>query len=141
MLKNVPAEPDALGRGAYSAIESLRLLNFNRPGLPPVRRVSRNTVARWLRGYSHGEDGSRHLEPLWKSDCQNDDDQIELSFRDPNRAPFRQDISRPGCGPHETATVVRLMRSMTIGRFQRRDFGPTAKRSFWRSRKKITTAE
>ena len=82
MLKNVPAEPDALGRSAYSAVESLRLLNFNRPGLPPVRRVSRNTVARWLRGYSHGEDGSRHLEPLWKSDCQNDDDQIELSFRD-----------------------------------------------------------
>src|SRR5712672_1683745 len=82
MLKNVPAEPDALGRGAYSAVESLRLLNFNRPGLPPVRRVSRNTVARWLRGYSHGEDGSRHSEPLWKSDYQNDDDQIELSFRD-----------------------------------------------------------
>jgi len=82
MLKNVPAEPDALGRGAYGAVESLRLLNFNRPGLPPVRRVSRNTVARWLRGYSHGEDGSRHSEPLWKPDYQNDDDQIELSFRD-----------------------------------------------------------
>jgi hypothetical protein len=76
MLKNVHAEPDALGRGAYSAVESLHLLNFNRPGLPPVRRVSRNTVARWLRGYSHGE------APLWKPDYQNDDDQIELSFRD-----------------------------------------------------------
>jgi len=82
MLKNVPAEPDALGRGAYSAVESLRLLNFNRPGLPPARRVSRNTVARWLRGYSHGQDGSRHSESLWKPDYQNDDDQIELSFRD-----------------------------------------------------------
>src|SRR5260370_7172865 len=82
MLKNVPAEPDALGRGAYSAVESLRLLNFNRPGLPPVRRVSRNTVVRWLRGYSHGEDGSRHSAPLWKPDYQNDDDQIELRFRD-----------------------------------------------------------
>jgi uncharacterized protein (DUF433 family)/DNA-binding transcriptional MerR regulator len=82
MLKNVPAEPDALGKGAYSAVESLRLLNFNRQGLPPARRVSRNTVARWLRGYSHGEDGSHHSEPLWKPDYQNDDEQIELSFRD-----------------------------------------------------------
>jgi hypothetical protein len=26
MLKNVPEEPDALGRGAYSAVESLSLL-------------------------------------------------------------------------------------------------------------------
>jgi uncharacterized protein (DUF433 family) len=82
MLKNVPSEPDALGKGAYSAVEGLRLLNFNRPGLPPARRVSRNTVARWLRGYSHGEDYARHSEPLWKPDYQNEDDQIELSFRD-----------------------------------------------------------
>jgi uncharacterized protein (DUF433 family) len=82
MLKNIPDELDALGRGAYSAVESLRLLNFNRPGLPPARRVSRITVARWLRGYSHGEDGSRRSEPLWKPDYNNDDDQIELSFRD-----------------------------------------------------------
>ena len=82
MLRNVPVEPDALGRGAYSAVESLRLLNFNRPGLPPAHRVSRNTVARWLRGYSHGEDGSHHSQQLWKPDYQNDGDQIELSFRD-----------------------------------------------------------
>jgi uncharacterized protein (DUF433 family) len=82
MLKNTPTEPDALGRGAYSAVESLRLLNFNRPGLPPARRVSRNTVARWIRGYDHGEDGARHSEPLWHPDYYNDDDQIELSFRD-----------------------------------------------------------
>jgi uncharacterized protein (DUF433 family) len=82
MLKNVRAEPDALGKGAYSAVESLRLLNFNRPGLPPSRRVSRMTVARWLRGYSHGEDKSHHSEPLWTPDYRNDDDQIELSFRD-----------------------------------------------------------
>jgi uncharacterized protein (DUF433 family) len=81
MLKT-PAEPDALGRGAYSAVESLRLLNFNRPGLPAARRVSRNTIARWLRGYSYGEDGSHHSEALWKPDYHNDDDQIELSFRD-----------------------------------------------------------
>jgi uncharacterized protein (DUF433 family)/DNA-binding transcriptional MerR regulator len=82
MLKYAPREPDALGRGAYSAVESLRLLNFNRPGLPPARRVSRHTVARWLRGYSHGEDRANRSEPLWKPDYQNEDDQIELSFRD-----------------------------------------------------------
>ncbi|MGZ6212800.1 MAG: hypothetical protein ACXWNU_10295 [Candidatus Binataceae bacterium] len=82
MLKNSFPEPDALGRGAYSAVESLRLLNFTRPGLPPARRVSRITVTRWLRGYSFGEDRSRHSAPLWQPDHQNDDDQIELSFRD-----------------------------------------------------------
>ncbi|HLG84018.1 MAG TPA: hypothetical protein VKY22_23650 [Bradyrhizobium sp.] len=82
MLRNAPAEPDALGRGAYSAAESLRLLNFNRQGLPPARRLSRNTVARWLRGYSHGEDGTHYSEPLWTPDYQNEGDQIELSFRD-----------------------------------------------------------
>jgi uncharacterized protein (DUF433 family)/DNA-binding transcriptional MerR regulator len=82
MLRNAPTEPDALGRGAYSAVESLRLLNFSRPGTTPARRVSRSTVARWLRGYDHGEDGARHSEPLWRPDYENDDDQIELSFRD-----------------------------------------------------------
>lgn len=82
MLRNSSPEPDALGRGAYSAVESVRLLNFTRPGLPPARRLSRHTVARWLRGYSHSEDGSHHSEPLWKPDYQNHDDQIELSFRD-----------------------------------------------------------
>jgi uncharacterized protein (DUF433 family) len=82
MLKNLPAEPDARGRGSYSAVESLRLLNFNRPGLPSARRVSRQTVTRWLRGYDHGQDHARHSEPLWKPDYVNDDDHIELSFRD-----------------------------------------------------------
>lgn len=80
MLKIAPEEPDALGRGAYSAAEGLRLLNFSRPGISPARHVSRNTVARWLRGYEHGEAG--YSEPLWNADFTNDDDQIELSFRD-----------------------------------------------------------
>ena len=80
MLKTLSTEPDALGRGAYSAVESLRLLNFSRPGLPAARHLSRNTVTRWLRGYDHGE--ASHSEPLWKPDYRNDDDQIELSFRD-----------------------------------------------------------
>jgi uncharacterized protein (DUF433 family)/DNA-binding transcriptional MerR regulator len=75
-------EPDALSRGAYSATEGLRLLNFNR-GPAPVRHVSRNTVARWLRGYDFETDeGSGHSEPLWRPDYFNDDELIELSFRD-----------------------------------------------------------
>jgi uncharacterized protein (DUF433 family) len=41
--------------------------------------VSRHTVARWLRGYSHGANRS---EPLWKPDYKNEGDLIELSFRD-----------------------------------------------------------
>lgn len=75
-------EPDALSRGAYSASEGLRLLNFSR-GSTPVRHVSRSTVARWLRGYDFGtEEAGGHSEPLWRPDYANDDDLIELSFRD-----------------------------------------------------------
>jgi uncharacterized protein (DUF433 family) len=81
MLKRQPTESDALGRGAYSATEGLRLLNFSRSNAP-VRHVSRNTVARWLRGYDFGTDGERHFEPLWQPDYLNEDNLIEFSFRD-----------------------------------------------------------
>jgi uncharacterized protein (DUF433 family)/DNA-binding transcriptional MerR regulator len=81
MRKPEQNEPDALSRGAYSATEGLRLLNFSR-GATPVRHVSRSTVARWLRGYDFGLDGKGHSEPLWRPDYANDDDLIELSFRD-----------------------------------------------------------
>jgi hypothetical protein len=76
-----PAEPDALSRGAYSATEGLRLLNFSRSGAA-ARQVSRSTVSRWLRGYDFGSEGEGHSEPLWQPDYQNDDNLIELSFRD-----------------------------------------------------------
>jgi len=85
MLNPKSPEPDALGRGVYSATEGLRLLNFSRPGAAPSDRVSRNTVARWLRGYEHGGDAdqsARHSPPLWKPDYINDDDVLEISFRD-----------------------------------------------------------
>ncbi|WP_370165909.1 hypothetical protein [Bradyrhizobium diazoefficiens] len=82
MRKSESKEPDALSRGAYSASEGLRLLNFSR-GSVPVRHVSRSTVARWLRGYDFGtEESGGHSEPLWRPDYANDDDLIELSFRD-----------------------------------------------------------
>ena len=74
-------EPDALSRGAYSAAEGLRLLNFSRVGTR-ARSVSRNTVSRWLRGYDFGGDGEGHSEPLWRPDYRSDDDLLELSFRD-----------------------------------------------------------
>jgi hypothetical protein len=61
---NQMIEPDALSRGAYSAAEGLRLLNFTRAG--GARNVSRNTVSRWLRGYDFGTDGEGHSEPLWR---------------------------------------------------------------------------
>jgi uncharacterized protein (DUF433 family) len=81
MLKREPAELDALSRGAYSAMEGLRLLNFSRSNAP-VRHVSRNTVARWLRGYDFGADGEGHSEPLWHPDYSNENNLIEFSFRD-----------------------------------------------------------
>jgi uncharacterized protein (DUF433 family) len=88
MLNPKSPEPDALGRGAYSATQALRLLNFSRPGIAPSDRVSRNTVARWLRGYEHGGDADvttnkGYSPPLWQLDYFNqDDDLIEVSFRD-----------------------------------------------------------
>ena len=80
MPKIQPAEPDALSRGAYSASEALRLLNFSRASA--TRHVSRNTVVRWLQGYDFGPEGEGHSEPLWRPDYQNDNNIVELSFRD-----------------------------------------------------------
>lgn len=81
MRKIERPEPDALSRGAYSAAEGLRLLNFSRTA-GTVRHVSRSTVSRWLRGYHFGAEGEGYSEPLWRPDYQNDDDLVELSFRD-----------------------------------------------------------
>jgi hypothetical protein len=80
MRKAEPMEQDALSRGAYSASEALRLLNFSKAAT--AHHVSRSTVARWLRGYDFGPDGDGHSEPLWRPDYKNEDDLLELSFRD-----------------------------------------------------------
>ena len=87
MLSPQSSEPDALGRGVYSATETLRLLNFARSSATRSEPVSRNTVARWLRGYEHGgkEDESTskgYSPPLWQPDYVNDNDDLEVSFRD-----------------------------------------------------------
>lgn len=73
----------ALGRGVYGAADALRLVNFRRHPQGPTRSISRSTIARWLRGYDYTVDGvTRHSDPLWCPDYANDDETIELSFRD-----------------------------------------------------------
>lgn len=67
MLKRLAApEPDALGRGAYGAAEGLRLLNFSRAPVPGRRKLSRQTLSRWLRGYDfRAGERTGHSDPLW----------------------------------------------------------------------------
>ena len=74
---------NVLGRGVYGAADALRLINFRRRLEAPTRSISGRTIARWLRGYDYSRGGEvRHSDPLWRQDYANDDDTIELSFRD-----------------------------------------------------------
>jgi uncharacterized protein (DUF433 family) len=74
---------DVLGHGVYGAAEAVRLINFHRHPAAPRRSISPQTIRRWLRGYDYAAgDGKRHSEPLWVPDYANDDDTLELSFRD-----------------------------------------------------------
>jgi hypothetical protein len=60
---------DALGRGAYGAAEALRLINFRRPPASSPRKVSRQTIVRWLGGQDRNQ-------ALWTPDfrpIENDD--------------------------------------------------------------------
>jgi uncharacterized protein (DUF433 family) len=92
---DMKAADGVLGRGVYGAAEALRLINFRRRpdtlgrrlinvGRPVSRSVSPQTIKRWLRGYDYSIDRGviRHSAPLWVPDYANDDDTIELSFRD-----------------------------------------------------------
>jgi uncharacterized protein (DUF433 family) len=77
------AADQVLGRGVYSALEGVRLLNFTRRPVSGLRSVTPQTIARWMRGYDFGPSGERrHSQPLWAPDYVNDNDQVELSFRD-----------------------------------------------------------
>jgi uncharacterized protein (DUF433 family) len=81
MMKSPAVE--VLGRGVYGVSEALRLVNFRRQFDVSTRGISRQTIARWLRGYDYMRDGEkRHSNPLWRPDYSNDDDTLELSFRD-----------------------------------------------------------
>jgi uncharacterized protein (DUF433 family) len=72
------------GRGVYAGAEALRLINFTRHPQTPGRLVSGRIIARWLHGFVYKDRGGkiRHSAPLWRPDYANDDDTIELSFRD-----------------------------------------------------------
>jgi uncharacterized protein (DUF433 family) len=77
------AANEVLGRGVYGASEGLRLINFKRRPDAPGRHISRRTLRRWLCGYDYPlRDGGGHSEALWAPDYSNEDDTIELSFRD-----------------------------------------------------------
>jgi uncharacterized protein (DUF433 family) len=74
---------DVMGRGVYGAAEAIRLINFRRQPSAARQSISPQTIRRWLRGYDYfAGDDKRHSEPLWVPDYANDDDTIELSFRD-----------------------------------------------------------
>lgn len=61
-----------LGLGAYTAPEVGRLL-----------RTSSRNVRRWLSGYSYRQDGElRRVEPLWRSQLADLEDDLEVGFRD-----------------------------------------------------------
>ena len=79
-----PAIDNVLGRGVYGAAEALRLINFRRQfEASSAHSISRQTIARWLRGYDYTRNGeTRHSDPLWRPDYVNEDDTLELSFRD-----------------------------------------------------------
>jgi uncharacterized protein (DUF433 family) len=82
-MKNAAVD-SALGRGVYGASEALRLINFRRRfEASHAPTISRQTIARWLRGYDYTLEGEkRHSDPLWRPDYVNEDDTLELSFRD-----------------------------------------------------------
>jgi hypothetical protein len=82
-MKNPTPTDGVLGRGVYGASEALRLINFRRQFEASSGTISRQKIARWLRGYDYVRDGvTHHSEPLWVLDYKNEDDTIELSFRD-----------------------------------------------------------
>jgi uncharacterized protein (DUF433 family) len=68
---------DALGRGAYGAAEALRLIDFRRFLATAPRKISRQTVLRWLGGQDHSQ-------ALWTPEFRpiQNDDAFDVSFRD-----------------------------------------------------------
>jgi uncharacterized protein (DUF433 family) len=74
---------DVLGRGVYGSIDALKLINFQRLDGAQTRYISPSTIKRWLRGHDYVVKGEvHHSAPLWKPDYSNDNEIIEVSFRD-----------------------------------------------------------
>lgn len=84
MMTAITQESKVVGCGVYGAGEALRLLNLQTSGsVGTGRRISRQTTMRWLKGYNFSINGETHYSPpLWTPDYVNDDDMVELSFRD-----------------------------------------------------------
>jgi uncharacterized protein (DUF433 family)/DNA-binding transcriptional MerR regulator len=83
MLQQAPDFRAIIGRGVYGAADAARLLNFHKEDAPAGRPVSPRTISRWLRGYVFRlRDEVRESPPLWRPDFANDDDVVEVSFRD-----------------------------------------------------------
>jgi uncharacterized protein (DUF433 family) len=83
MLARVNDDERVIGRGVYGPAEALQLLNFKRDPSTPGCGISRKTVTRWLMGYDYVVRGEkRHSDPLWRPDYTNDNQHLEISFRD-----------------------------------------------------------
>jgi uncharacterized protein (DUF433 family) len=67
-----PNERDMIGIGSYTADEAARLL-----------RTSSRNINRWLGGYTYSKNGiSHYVDPLWKPQHSDIEEQVELGFRD-----------------------------------------------------------
>jgi uncharacterized protein (DUF433 family)/DNA-binding transcriptional MerR regulator len=88
MIRDVRAEEAAaanpiLGRGVYGVADALPLINFQRQASVQGHSISLKMLRRWLRGYDYTVSGEkRHAPPLWNPDYTNEDETIEVSFRD-----------------------------------------------------------
>jgi uncharacterized protein (DUF433 family) len=92
-------DDDVLGRGVYGAADALRLINFRRQRDATTHYIARSTIRRWIRGYDYSTDGvTHHSEPLWTPDYVNDDETIELSFRDLIELRFVKSVRDVGLG-------------------------------------------
>jgi len=79
---------DLVGVGLYTLADAAHLL-----------KTPRRNVRRWMLGYDYTRNGkTRHVQPLWKSDIQFDENEVELSFRDLIELRFVKAFTEKGIG-------------------------------------------
>ena len=86
---NALSQPkDLVGIGLYTLADAAHLL-----------KTPRRNLRRWMLGYDYTRDGTtRHVQPLWKSDIQFEDSEVELSFRDLIELRFVKAFTEKGIG-------------------------------------------
>jgi uncharacterized protein (DUF433 family) len=96
------AEKTLLGTGFYAVPEAARLLKT------PARNINR-----WLGGYSYDRDGQKHsVPPLWTPQIpRDDDDHIELGFRDLIELRFVAAFIRAGLGVRTIRSCLEFARA------------------------------